>query len=215
MITSSANSILKEGHRDANAPAPTMSDSWTQRFLERHPEYSIQKQKLIDVLRKLAHTSKIIEAWFTRLKVQVDLLGILKEDVYNFDETGFSIGVGRSQWIITRDPKRRSWIPSDSNRLHITVGETVSGNGQVLPLFVILPGVIIQDRWFDHLEDEDIVGVSEFGYNNDLLMYDYIQHFNRQSEYRRKGAWRMLIFDGYGLYITKDVMEYCSYHKIR
>lgn len=213
-VTHSANSILRDSHDDPQTPPPTVGSTWTNRFLARKPEYHTLKQKPIDVLRKLAHDPVVIKGWFARLKTQIELTGILQEDVYNFDETGFNIGIGRPQWVITRDTKRRAWIPSDSNRLRITVGETVSADGVVLPPFIILPGIIIQDRWFENLEDEDIIGVSESGYNNDILMYEYIQHFNRQSEYRRKGAWRMLIFDGYGSHITKDVIDYCKWHKI-
>lgn len=79
---------------------------WTGRFLQRHPEYRIRKQKTLDVRRKQAHDVDELRRWFEQYKRIRDERGILPQDTYNFDETGFRIGIRRDQWVVTRDSKK-------------------------------------------------------------------------------------------------------------
>ena len=44
MPTKCANSILAEAHPTEKRP-PTVSQHWSRRFLERHPQYNLRKQK--------------------------------------------------------------------------------------------------------------------------------------------------------------------------
>jgi len=111
-------------------------------------------------------------------------MGRLQEgDRYNFDETGFRIGVGHDQWIVTLDPKQQSYLASTSNRQLVTVCETISGDGTALPPMLILPGILHQEDWYTKtdLEDDVLVAVSETGYANDELCLDWLHHFERYS----------------------------------
>jgi len=122
MITSCANSILRRSYDSAAAasdptiPPPTVSSLWTSRFLKRHPELHIRKQKTLERQSKEAHHPDNIRTWFERYKAVCDEKAIQEGDRYNFDETGFQIGVGHDQWIVTLDPKRQSYLASTSNR---------------------------------------------------------------------------------------------------
>ena len=58
------------------------------------------------------------------------------------DETGFRTGIGRDQWIITRDLKRISYIASSTIRDLILAIEAVSVDGEVLPAMLILAGIV-------------------------------------------------------------------------
>ena len=54
-ITSFANSVLRRSHTDPATPPPTVSENWARRFLNRHREYYVRKQKTIDIARKNSH----------------------------------------------------------------------------------------------------------------------------------------------------------------
>ena len=97
MVETAANSILKEGHTHKSLPPPTIGGHWLNRFFQRHPEYRIRKRRAIDLDRKRAHEPATIQAWFEKLKATIDTYGITEEDIYNFDETGFNIGVRKDQ----------------------------------------------------------------------------------------------------------------------
>jgi hypothetical protein len=105
MITGCANDILRRGFTpsESDTEPPKVGLHWTRRFLERHPEFKVRKQRNIDSNRKNAHDPESFEDWFRRYKALVDEKGIQPGDIYNFDETGFRIGVGKDQWIVTRD----------------------------------------------------------------------------------------------------------------
>ena len=84
--------------------------------------------------------------WFYKYKSICDEYGILPRDQYNFDESGFRIGVGRDQWIVTRTIKHHHTLllGSSTNRDSITVCETISGDGYALPVTIIVPSTIHQ-----------------------------------------------------------------------
>ena len=87
------------------------------------------------------------------------------------DETGFRTGIGRDQWIITRDLKRISYIASSTIRDLISAIEAVSADGEVLPAMLILAGIVHQEAWYREtgLEDDTLIAVSKTGYNNNEL----------------------------------------------
>ena len=62
---------------------------WSLRFLQRHSKYIIKKRKPLSILRKLIYNKKDIQTHFERfrkIKIKYD---ILKEDIYNMNETRF------------------------------------------------------------------------------------------------------------------------------
>ena len=190
MITSCANSFLRRSHTDTTTPPPTASEKWARRFLNRHPEYYIRKQKTIDTARKNSHDPDDILEWFQKYKATCDERRIQCRDRYNFDETVFRIGVGKDQWIITRDPSRQSYIASSSNRGLVTLCESISGDGEVLPPMIILPSVLHLEQWYTStgLEYNVLVATSETGYSNDELSLGWLRHFERYSARRQLGT---------------------------
>jgi hypothetical protein len=117
-IGSYANSILAQTTSlpENSVLPPTVSRMWTRRFLKRHPEYFRRKQKALDVDRKRAHHPEDLLEWYSRYKEAKEKHGVVDSDIYNFDETGFRIGVGRDQWVVTREPKRPLSFGSSSNQ---------------------------------------------------------------------------------------------------
>ena len=55
------------------------------------------RQKLIELVRKLAHDPVVIQNWYERFQALYTQYGVLDEDIWNFDETGFQIGIRKSQ----------------------------------------------------------------------------------------------------------------------
>jgi hypothetical protein len=214
MVETAANSILKEGHTHKNLPPPTIGMHWLKRFFQRHPEYRIRKRRAIDLDRKKAHEPATIQAWFEKLRATIDSYGIAEEDIYNFDETGFNIGIGRDQWIITREFSKPVWSGSNTNREYATVIEAVSATGSVIPPFIIFAAKCVLQGWFDNTEIGKWIGVTETGYVNDLISYQWVQHFHHATKYQVKGTHRLLICDGYGSHMTYEFVRFCEDHKI-
>ena len=54
--------------------------------------------------------------------------------------TGFRIGVGRNQWIVTTCTSKRSYLAVDGVRTLVTSVEAVSAGGAVIEEMLIVPG---------------------------------------------------------------------------
>ena len=71
------------------------------------------------------------------------LYGIKVGDIYNYDEMGICLGIGKKEKVITA--LKAFWITAakDTNRESAIVVEVISSDGVVGPLLVILAGKII------------------------------------------------------------------------
>lgn len=119
-LTHLANRILAERYQNEgndNSP-PRVSQMWPTRFLKRHPEIAIQKQHSIDLVRA-TQSPTVVSNWFHTYEKLIRTLGILQEDIWNFDETGFQIGVGRSQKVVVSTSNKRKRSISRLSRLSL------------------------------------------------------------------------------------------------
>ena len=64
------------------------------------------------------------------------------------------------------------------------------------------------------MPDDYLIGISELGYINDTLFIEWIKHFDHCTRDHTFGAWRLLIFDGYGSHCIKEFIDYCDDNKI-
>ena len=55
MIENCANSILRQAPGVDPENPPRVGEHWTERFLDRHPEYHIRRQRAINIERKRAY----------------------------------------------------------------------------------------------------------------------------------------------------------------
>ena len=86
------------------------------------------------------------------------------------DETSFRIGISRDQLVITKQ-QRQLYLGIPSNRESATAIETISGEGQFIPAFLILAGVQHMAHWYENpnLDDDMMLAVSGSDYTNDQL----------------------------------------------
>ena len=125
----------------------------------------------MDVNRKIAHHYNDLQEWFQQYHDFKEKYGILDTDCYNVDKTGFRICIRCNQWVITQHATRPMYFASSSNCELVTVMETVSGDGRVLPPFIIIPGSLHMEDWYlkTSISDDSLLGGSETGYTNDIL----------------------------------------------
>jgi hypothetical protein len=212
-IAAAANAILASCHTDDSTKPPTIGSHWLQRFLRRHPEYLVRRQRAIDIERKKCLDRQVAREWFDSYQETIAQYGITTDDIWNFDETGFNIGVGRDQWIITREPKRQISGGFSTNREYATVIEAISATGATIAPVVILSAKVLLLRWFDVVGDERIA-VTDTGYLNHLLALQWIRLFDQLTKDSAKGTHRMLICDQFGSHLTYEFVKYCEDHKI-
>uniref|UniRef100_A0A093V2L9 Uncharacterized protein n=1 Tax=Talaromyces marneffei PM1 TaxID=1077442 RepID=A0A093V2L9_TALMA len=72
--------------------------------------------------------------YFDRVRAAIQEYGILSEDIYNFDETGFVIGLCATAKVITgSDRYSRPYLLQPGNREWVTAIKAVNSTGWALP----------------------------------------------------------------------------------
>lgn len=67
--------------------------NWVNRFIKRHDEIKTRYSRRYDHQRAVCEDPKIIQEWFNLVHNTIAKYGILEQDIYNFDETGFAMGM--------------------------------------------------------------------------------------------------------------------------
>lgn len=137
-IAAAAHSILAQSHTDPTQPSPTIGQNWPPRFLARHPEYCVRRQRALDVERKKCLDRQIATEWFESYTATIARHGIVSDDIWTIGGTGFNIGVGKDQWIVTRESRRVLSGGFNTNREYATLVEAISATGVAVAPVVIL-----------------------------------------------------------------------------
>ena len=105
----------------------------------------------------------------------------MDEDIWNYDETGFRVGIGGKQTVIVTKYKHGKLFHGDADdREHLTSGEFISGSGSTIDPFVIMKGKHHLEKFYFEggFSSNTTIGLSESGYLTDELALSLIQHFH-------------------------------------
>ena len=98
--------------------------------MKRCLELSSVYNRKFDIQRAEVEDPKLIGLWFKLVGDIIAKYGITEEDIFNFDETGFQIGViSTSKVITTLDRKGRLRTKQPGNRKWVTAIEAVNIRG--------------------------------------------------------------------------------------
>jgi len=66
-----------------------IGENWVNRFIKRHKELCSKYSRKYDYQRAKCEDPELIKSWFTQFHDAIQKYGILEQDIYNMDETGF------------------------------------------------------------------------------------------------------------------------------
>jgi hypothetical protein len=185
------------------------------RFVQRQSELQTKWNRKFHSQRARCEDPVKIQSWFKLVQDTRVAYGILDYDVYNFDETGFMMGVAATSKVVTSsDTVGRATVIQPGNREWVTTIECINASGWCLPPFVILAGKLHQASWYQDLPPDWAVSVSDNGWTTDELGLEWVKHFNRHTETCTVGAWRLLVLDGHRSHATPEFDQFCTDNKI-
>jgi hypothetical protein len=79
---------------------PSIGKLWPQRFLHRHPDLATVISRTIESARLKETSHEAIEDWFNTFEETIAEYQISVENMYNMDETGFSIGNIKGAYVV-------------------------------------------------------------------------------------------------------------------
>ena len=190
---------------------------WAERFVTRSDQLKMAFNRAKDRQRILQEDPETIGAWFKLVEDTKAKYGVHDDDVHNFDETGFQMGVIGSMKVVTGAERRaRPELVQPGDREWVTVIQSICAAGYAIPPFIIYKGRVHISAWY---EEADIprdwkVSVSENGWTNNALGLEWLKHFDAHTRTRKVGVYRLLILDGHESHLNQDFKDYCLEHKI-
>ena len=206
-----ANRIRRE--RDASS----VGTRWTQRFITRHEELKTRLSRRYDYSRAQCEDPKLISGWFKLVENTMAKYGIVFDDIWNFDETGFLLGHISTTMVVTSSERRsRPKKKQPGNREWATAIECISCAGVAIPPFIILGGKCHLSSWYENspLPRDWVIATSPNGWTTNQLGMDWIQHFHRSTVASKKGGYRLLLVDGHESHHSVDFELYCRENNI-
>ncbi|CBF76571.1 hypothetical protein AN4877.2 [Aspergillus nidulans FGSC A4] len=184
-----------------STPIQTVGQKWVYNYTQRHPELESRLSRQYDCQRAKQENPKVIQAWFNTVRATIEQYGILPDDIYNFDETGFAMGLCAHQ-----KPGNREWV---------TAIESISASGWALPPTLIFKGKQYNQAWFTGLPPDWRFEISTNGWTTNEISLRWLQkQFIPSTEHRTRGRYQLLVLDGHGSHLTPEFDQICTDHNI-
>ena len=94
-----ANLLLE---KRGTTPVPSVGENWVTNYMKRRSLLSSRFSKRYNYERAKCEDPEVIKGWFDLVQKTILQFRIDPDDVYNFDKTGFAIGLIATARVITR-----------------------------------------------------------------------------------------------------------------
>ncbi|TVY62593.1 High-osmolarity-induced transcription protein 1 [Fusarium oxysporum f. sp. cubense] len=159
----------------------------------------------------------IIRDWFRLVENTIAKYGISLADIYNFDETGFMMGVIASGMVITGVEKRgKAKSVQPGNREWVTVIQAINAEGWVIAPFIVVAGQYHLASWYQesNLPGDWAIETTQNGWTDNETGLEWLKHFDQCTKTRSTGRYRLLILDGHESHHSVNFEKYCGENHI-
>ncbi|KAJ9253524.1 transcriptional regulator family: Helix-turn-helix [Paecilomyces variotii] len=195
-----------------------LGKNWASTFIKRRPELKSVYSRRYSYQRAKCEDPKVIKPYFDTIQMTRMKYGIADEDVYNFDETGYAMGLTATAKVVTRaEYYGKRQVTQPGNREWVTSIECINSTGWAMPPCIIFKGKTHIQGWY---EDPNIpkdwrIEVSDNGWTTDQIGLRWLEKvFIPQIARRKTGRYSLLILDGHGSHLTPEFDKICSEHDI-
>jgi len=180
-------------------------------------ELKVHYNRVYDFQRALCEDPEVIGGWFRLVANMRAKYRIQDCDFWNFDETGFMMGMISPAMVVTRaDRHGRSKAIQPGNREWATAIVCINGEGQNIPPFLIIQGVNHLAPWYTEsgLPSNWPIKPTTNGWTDNETGLDWLKHFEKHSKPIRQGGYYILVLDEYKSYISLPFQNYCKEYNI-
>jgi hypothetical protein len=197
--------------------APRVGTRWAMNFVKRQSLLKIRFQRRYDYKRAKCEDPTVIRNWFKLVQNTIAKYGIQSDDIWNFDETGFMMGVISSGMVVTcaeRHGRPKSVQPG--NREWVTVIQAINAAGWAIEPFIVVAGQNHLSNWYQecNLPRDWAIITTQNGWTDNDTGLKRLKHFDRCTTNRLVGTHRLLILDGHESHHSVDFELYCQEKKI-
>jgi hypothetical protein len=190
---------------------------WAINFVKRQPELQTRSFRKYDYRRAQCEDPTTIRNWFRLVENTIAKYGIRSDDIWNFDETGFIMGVISSGTVVTSSERRgnpKSVQPG--NREWVTVIQAINAEGRAIDPYMVVAGQYHLANWYrdSNLPGTWAIATTANGWTDNQTGLDWLKHFNQCTTDRSVGPYRLLILDGHESHQSADFQIYCEVNNI-
>jgi len=190
--------------------------NWPKAFEKRHPELKSRKVKAVDWNRHDNNIYGKITHWFEMIGKVLEDPDVLRENIYNMDETGVMLCMLGSVKVLAGKDDLRNYRGAGVKRTMITAVECISCDGRYLSPLIIWPANTHRSNWTTYPTPGWHYACSESGYTDSKISLEWLTRvFDPQTKERAGQKPRVLICDGFGTHLTLEVLQYCLEKNIR
>ncbi|KAJ6263661.1 transposase [Drechslerella dactyloides] len=209
-----ANQLLSTRSNDSTR---RVGKRWASNFVKRRPELQTRLSRRYDYQRAKCEDPALISKWFQLIEAVKAKYGIADNDVYNFDETGFAMGIISTTTVVTgAEARDKAKLAQPGNREWATVIQGIGAEGWAVPPFIILAGQYHLASWYTgtKLPKDWVVTLSDNGWTTNELALEWLKHFNQFTARRCLSDYRLLVLDGHESHHSAAFELYCQEYKI-
>ncbi|PQM43456.1 hypothetical protein VC83_09583 [Pseudogymnoascus destructans] len=185
-----------------------LGQDWVPRFIKRHPHLQIQLGRRVETQRMSGVTKDVLTGWFDTYKDLVARLGIQEHNVYNMDETGFSIGTMECTRIIVDSTLRTCHQAHQGRQEWVSVVECICMYGTTINPLIIFKSRNILQNWIPpEVIDKWHFSANTKGWTSNLHGIEWLKRVFEPATHAKvtsNGAQqqRLLICDGHDSHIS-------------
>ena len=189
--------------------------NWPRAFEKRNPELKARRVRAIDWRRHEKNIYIKITHWFEIIGRIVQDSAILRENVYNMDETGVMLSMLGSVKVLISKDDQRDYRGVGVKRTMVTAIECISADGRSLLPLIIWPASTHRSNWTTYPTPGWHYAHSENGYNDSKISLEWLTRvFDPQTKGLANQRPRVLICDGFGTHETLEILEFCFENNI-
>jgi hypothetical protein len=202
-------------HSEEIHPFPLGQD-WVPRFVRRHPHLKIRQGRRIETQRMDGVTIPIVNSWFDAVKRVKEVYKIEEKDIYNMDETGFSIGTLESTRIIVDSTLRTRHQAHPGRQEWVSIVECICTDGTAVEPLVIFKGQNVLQSWVPpDIMEKWYFSANSKGWTSNLHGVEWLKRvFEPSTRTKSAGRYRLLICDGHDSHISGSFISHCIQNKI-
>jgi hypothetical protein len=196
-------------------PLKPPGKNWVKALEKRRPELVARRVKAMGWNRHDKNTYEKIEHWFEVIGRVLGDPAIVRENVYNMDETGVMLSMLGSVKVLVGKADLRAYRGARVKRKLVTAIECISADGTYLKPMVIWPATTHRSNWTTYDTPGWHYACSESGYTDSKISLEWLTRvFDPQTKQPAKGKPRVLICDGFGTHATLEILEHCFSNNI-
>ena len=184
-----------------------LGEGWIQRFLKRHPELASVRARNIEAARVRDPSPERLKQWFDDLNDTITKFKVRPENIYNMDESGFSIGeVEASRCIIDAYVRQQFQKATPGRQEWVTSVECICTDGTSIPPLIMFKAESLSRAWIPaSIHRSWCFSYNSKGYTSNQHGLEWLTCcFDPATKEKAHSGYHALICDGHDSHITGD-----------